>query len=185
VVTTRPLVWERMAVHISTSRRWRGLSLVWLWYCVKLKTAAPSDWLNTTSELAAPKTNMRRVICRRLVMVTSVDFTPFAARVDHSSINFEDKMGGRSTVICIMDSLSLLSGLRAITTETGLRMDFLQRMANLIRNSGNYRWVGLYDVDHAAQTVAIVVYSGRGAPEFPTFPITKGLTGGEIRNKRQ
>jgi L-methionine (R)-S-oxide reductase len=82
-----------------------------------------------------------------------------------------------------MDSMSLLSELRAITTETGLRMDSLQRMANLIRNSGNYRWVGLYDVNHAAQTVAIVVYSGPGAPEFPTFPITKGLTGGAIRNK--
>ena len=82
-----------------------------------------------------------------------------------------------------MDSRTLLSELRAITTETGVRIHSLQKIANVIRNSGNYRWVGLYDVDHAAQTVAVVVYSGPGAPEFPTFPITKGLTGGAIRSR--
>ena len=82
-----------------------------------------------------------------------------------------------------MDSRTLLSELRAITTETGVRVHSLQKIANVIRNSGNYRWVGLYDVDHAAQTVAVVVYSGPGAPEFPTFPITKGLTGCAIRSR--
>ena len=82
-----------------------------------------------------------------------------------------------------MDSRTLLSELRAITTETGVRIHSLQKIANVIRNSGNYRWVGLYDVDYAAQTVAVVVYSGPGAPEFPTFPITKGLTGGTIRSR--
>jgi L-methionine (R)-S-oxide reductase len=82
-----------------------------------------------------------------------------------------------------MDSTTLLSGLRAITTETGVRIHSLQKIANVIRNSGNYRWVGLYDVNHAAQTVAIVVYSGPGAPEFPTFSITKGLTGSAIRSR--
>jgi len=82
-----------------------------------------------------------------------------------------------------MDSTTLLSGLRAITTETAVRRHSLQKIADVIRNSGNYRWVGLYDVNHAAQTVAIVVYSGPGAPEFPTFPITKGLTGGAIRSR--
>ena len=82
-----------------------------------------------------------------------------------------------------MDSTTLLSGLRAITTETAVRRHSLQKIADVIRNSGNYRWVGLYDVNHAAQTVAIVVYSGPAAPEFPTFPITKGLTGGAIRSR--
>jgi L-methionine (R)-S-oxide reductase len=82
-----------------------------------------------------------------------------------------------------MDSTTLLSELRAITTETGVQIHSLQKIANVIRNSGNYRWVGLYDVDYAAQTVAVVVYSGPGAPEFPTFPITKGLTGGTIRSR--
>src|SRR5262245_53637846 len=82
-----------------------------------------------------------------------------------------------------MDSTTLLSGLRAITTDTAARRHSLHKIADVIRNSGNYRWVGLYDVNHAAQTVAIVVYSGPGAPEFPTFPITKGLTGGAIQSR--
>src|SRR5262245_31513744 len=83
-----------------------------------------------------------------------------------------------------MNSMTLLSQLRAIATQTGNRIDSLQQIANLIRSSGNYRWVGLYDVNQAAQTVSNIVYSGPGAPKYPTFPITKGLTGGAIRTLR-
>lgn len=35
-------------------------------------------------------------------------------------------------------------------------------------------------MDHAHGKVKNIVYSGPGAPEFPTFPITKGLTGSAI-----
>jgi L-methionine (R)-S-oxide reductase len=44
--------------------------------------------------------------------------------------------------------------------------------------------VGLYDVDRAAGTVANIVWSGPGAPEYPTFPITKGLTGAAIFTRK-
>jgi len=50
--------------------------------------------------------------------------------------------------------------------------------------SGGYRWVGLYDVDRAAGTVTNVVWSGPGAPEYPTFSITKGLTGAAISARK-
>jgi len=79
-----------------------------------------------------------------------------------------------------MDSLGLLSKLRAIATQPADRIDVLQQIANLIRSYGNYRWVGLYDVHYETQTVRNIVYSGPGAPEYPTFPITKGLTGASI-----
>ena len=38
----------------------------------------------------------------------------------------------------------------------------------------------MYDVHYETQTVKNIVHSGPGAPEYPTFPITKGLTGASI-----
>jgi L-methionine (R)-S-oxide reductase len=55
----------------------------------------------------------------------------------------------------------------------------LKLVADLLRERGAYRWVGLYEVDRAAELVRNVVWSGPGAPEYPTFPITSGLTGAD------
>lgn len=52
----------------------------------------------------------------------------------------------------------------------------------MIRHSGSYRWVGVYDV--GAEVVSIVAFSGPSAPTYPQFPITNGLTGSAIREKR-
>lgn len=59
-----------------------------------------------------------------------------------------------------------------------------RRAADLIRSSASYRWVGLYDVDHAAGLVRNLTWSGPGAPEHPTFPLTKGLTSAAIAQKQ-
>ncbi len=64
------------------------------------------------------------------------------------------------------------------------RVTALQTVAELLRSSGRYRWVGLYDVDRAAETVTNIVWSGPGAPEYPAFPITKGLTGAAISTRK-
>jgi L-methionine (R)-S-oxide reductase len=60
----------------------------------------------------------------------------------------------------------------------------LQAVADTIRQSGNYRWVGLYDVDHAAGIIKNIVWSGPGAPAHPAFPINKGLTGVAVAERR-
>jgi GAF domain-containing protein len=84
-----------------------------------------------------------------------------------------------------MNSSALLSQLKTITAQTTSdRIDALQQIANTIRISGNYRWVGLYDVNHVEKTVRNVVYSGPGAPAYPVFPITNGLTGDAISTRR-
>jgi GAF domain-containing protein len=77
----------------------------------------------------------------------------------------------------------LVSTLKSITAGKAGRLEALRQIADIIRSSGNYRWVGLYDVDHTTATVTNVVYSGNGAPEYPTFPITKGLTGSAIQKR--
>jgi L-methionine (R)-S-oxide reductase len=41
----------------------------------------------------------------------------------------------------------LLEELRKVVADDSSRIEKLQQIAALIRNSGSYRWVGLYDVD--------------------------------------
>jgi len=57
-----------------------------------------------------------------------------------------------------------------------------KRLAELIQKLGEYRWVGIYDV--GPETVSIVGWSGPSAPEYPSFPVTKGLTGSAIESKK-
>jgi GAF domain-containing protein len=78
----------------------------------------------------------------------------------------------------------LLSNLERIVTTAHNRQAALEEIAALLRSSANYRWVGLYDVDHAAGLVRNVTWSGPGAPEHPTFPLTKGLTSAAIAQKQ-
>jgi hypothetical protein len=64
------------------------------------------------------------------------------------------------------------------------RMQKLQVIAALIRNSGNYRWVGLYEIDERAGEVINLVWDGPDAPAYPRFPIGKGLTGAAIQERK-
>ncbi|HEY1467446.1 MAG TPA: GAF domain-containing protein [Candidatus Acidoferrum sp.] len=83
-----------------------------------------------------------------------------------------------------MDRATLLKELQRIVSVREPRFAALEKIAALIKESGNHRWVGLYDIDHAAGLVSNIVWSGPGAPEFPTFPITKGLTGSAISSRK-
>lgn len=78
----------------------------------------------------------------------------------------------------------LLSDLKNIVSTTANREGALHKVAALIRNHGGYRWVGLYDVDHKAGMVRNVVWIGPGAPEYPSFPLGKGLTGTAVIQKQ-
>jgi len=73
-----------------------------------------------------------------------------------------------------------LGELRAAASGSKGRTDTFQRIADLVRSAGNFRWVGLYDVDHPRGLVKNIVWSGEGAPEYPVFPLTKGLTSSVI-----
>ena len=80
----------------------------------------------------------------------------------------------------VMDNT--LNQIRAAAATGGDRAERAKRLAELIRKLGGYRWVGVYDVD--AENVSIIAWSGPGAPEYPAFPVTKGLTGAAIREKK-
>ena len=62
------------------------------------------------------------------------------------------------------------------------RIEKAKEIAGAIHDIGRYRWVGIYDVGH--EVVSILAYDGPGAPAFPQFPVTKGLTAAAIREKK-
>ncbi len=91
--------------------------------------------------------------------------------------------------VCYVGSMNagrnpFLADLGNIVIAARDRQAALQQAAALIRSSANYRWVGLYDMDHAAGLVRNVTWSGPGAPEHPTFPLTKGLTSAAVAQKQ-
>ena len=78
----------------------------------------------------------------------------------------------------------LLEELREIVSSAAPRIQKLQVVAALIRNSDNYRWVGLYEIDEREGEVINLVWDGPGAPKYPRFPIGKGLTGAAIQDRK-
>ena len=114
--------------------------------------------------------------------------TPSAAQLSLGSV-FQPWVGnGGRTVQDVkrtdMNAEALLSQISQIVAKLGPRMERLQQVAAALRQSAGYRWVGLYDVDASRGEVRNLVWDGPGAPEYPTFPITKGLTSSAITKKR-
>src|SRR6267154_1354299 len=75
-----------------------------------------------------------------------------------------------------MPDFNLLHKLKNILAQNVDRAVKAARITEAIRDEGGYRWVGIYDVDIHRALVPNLAWSGPGAPAFPTFPITKGLT---------
>ena len=65
-----------------------------------------------------------------------------------------------------------LNQMRSTATGGDDRAEKARRLAELIRRLGEYRWVGIYDV--GAEMVSMIAWIGPGAPENPSFPVTKG-----------
>jgi len=83
-----------------------------------------------------------------------------------------------------LDRDKLLAELNnAISTRGDRRLAF-EKVAAILRASGGYRWVGLYDVDRKAGIVVIAAWSGFGAPQYPRFCATQGLTGAAITARK-
>src|SRR6266853_6868167 len=83
-----------------------------------------------------------------------------------------------------MPDRTLLSKLKNILSENVDRSAKATRIAQAIRDEGAYRWVGIYDVDIQRGLVSNIAWTGPGAPAYPIFPITKGLTSRAISGKK-
>ena len=74
-----------------------------------------------------------------------------------------------------------LTQIRSLVSSSVDRAQRAQQLAVAIRSLGNYRWVGIYDV--GTELVSIVAWSGPDAPAYPSFPVSKGLTGSAIQQR--
>ena len=81
--------------------------------------------------------------------------------------------------IIVDNTLNLI---RSIAMGGDDRATKAKRLAEGIQKLGDYRWVGVYDV--GAENVSIVSWSGPSAPQYPTFPVTKGLSGAAIQQRK-
>ncbi|MGD0545558.1 MAG: GAF domain-containing protein [Candidatus Acidiferrales bacterium] len=77
---------------------------------------------------------------------------------------------------------NVLNEIRSIAANGNDRIAKAKRLAERIQVLGQYRWVGIYDV--SAEIVSIISWSGPRAPEYPQFPVSKGLTSSAIQQKK-
>jgi L-methionine (R)-S-oxide reductase len=77
-----------------------------------------------------------------------------------------------------MDWPTVLRGIDAVLESDEERAEKVVQIAELIRQAGCYRWVGLYEVTE--QEIVAIGWSGPGAPVYPRFPVTQGLSGAAV-----
>jgi L-methionine (R)-S-oxide reductase len=77
---------------------------------------------------------------------------------------------------------TVLRGIDAVLRSDAGRLEKAVRTAELLRQAGGYRWVGLYEV--TGQEIAVLGWSGPRAPAYPRFPVTQGLSGVAVAAKR-
>lgn len=80
-----------------------------------------------------------------------------------------------------MKYAQVLDRVRAVVESGDGREAKARRVADLIRHAGGYRWVGIYDADR--HEIAIIAWSGPGAPAYPRFPADQGLSGSAVRSR--
>jgi len=77
-----------------------------------------------------------------------------------------------------VDETHLFAQISRILEENYGREEKAPRVAEAIRHAGDYRWVGVYEV--MEDEIANVAFNGPGAPVYPRFPITSGLSGAAV-----
>jgi L-methionine (R)-S-oxide reductase len=77
---------------------------------------------------------------------------------------------------------TVVRGVHDVLASDQSRPEQAVQIAELIRRAGSYRWVGLYVVTD--QEIAAIGWSGPGAPAYPRFPVTQGLSGAAVATKR-
>ena len=62
------------------------------------------------------------------------------------------------------------------------RSDKARLLAVLIQHPRRYHWVGLYDV--SSDQISAIAWTGKEPPAFPTFPVSKGVNGAAVSEKK-
>src|SRR5262245_42894949 len=62
------------------------------------------------------------------------------------------------------------------------RDEKLRSLAQLLKQEGNFHWVGLYSV--SPTQISAIAWTGESPPTHPTFPISKGINGAAVAERR-
>jgi putative methionine-R-sulfoxide reductase with GAF domain len=81
-----------------------------------------------------------------------------------------------------MDWSTMLRRIDDVLASDQGRAEKAVQIAELVRQAGNHRWVGLYEVTE--QEIVAIGWSGPGAPAHPRFPVTQGLSGAAVAARR-
>jgi putative methionine-R-sulfoxide reductase with GAF domain len=80
-----------------------------------------------------------------------------------------------------LDRDSLLRKVAELVGAGVDRSEKIQKIADMVRLFGNYRWVGIYSVNE--HEISVIAWSGVGPPAYPRFGITQGLSGEAVRTR--
>ncbi len=94
---------------------------------------------------------------------------------ERANANFEVKFS------CVSSNRLLIDQIRGVVNGAEARTGKAEHIAELIRRSGGYRWVGIYAVEGVE--IAALGWSGPGEPAYPRFPVSKGLCGEAVRSR--
>jgi GAF domain-containing protein len=78
----------------------------------------------------------------------------------------------------LVDEARLLEEVCRVAEGGGDRTRKAAGVAGAIRRAGAYRWVGVYEVTDGE--IANLAFDGPGAPAYPRFPVTQGLSGSAV-----
>jgi L-methionine (R)-S-oxide reductase len=68
----------------------------------------------------------------------------------------------------------VLDALAAVLARECVREERARDAARVLRTTGGFRWVGLYDV--TGREIAVIGWDGPGPPAHPRFPVGQGLS---------
>lgn len=75
----------------------------------------------------------------------------------------------------------MLKEIQGVLATEDRRTAAAERVAELIRRRGAYRWVGIYAVED--DEIAALAWSGPQEPAHPRFPASDGLCGAAVRSR--
>jgi L-methionine (R)-S-oxide reductase len=81
-----------------------------------------------------------------------------------------------------MDWSTVLRRVEDVLGSDKGRSEKAVQIAELVRQAGSYHWVGLYELTE--QQIVAIGWSGPGAPAYPRFPVTQGLSGAAVAARR-
>jgi len=106
---------------------------------------------------------------------------PWSRTVDEDQCELCAQGSKAEVVVSGRAGNSVWDRLKVLANSPALRIEKARGVAQAIKVTRAYRWVGLYDV--TPEEVVAIAWTGPDPPAYPRFPVTKGLTGAAVATR--